>query len=66
MEVMNFLETKTYELTDEGKVLVIKNWLGTQGLKLIKYFTNEEKDTCRTEDYKGTIFCIKPKVKAMP
>ena len=28
----NILETKEYELTDEEKVPVIKNWLGTKWL----------------------------------
>ena len=32
MEVMNILEIKAYELTDEEKVPVIKNWLGREGL----------------------------------
>ena len=29
-------------------VPVIKNWLGREGLKLIKIFTNEEKETRKT------------------
>ena len=32
MELINILETKAYEFTDEEKVSVIKNWLGWQGL----------------------------------
>ena len=29
MEIMNKLQTKTYELTEEEKVPIIKRWLGT-------------------------------------
>ena len=42
MEVMNIIETKAYELSDEEKVPVIKNWLDWEGLKLINTFTNEK------------------------
>ena len=44
MEVTNMLETKTSELIDEEKALVIKNWLGREGLQL----TNGEKEKCIT------------------
>ena len=36
MEVMHFLEIKTYQLTDEEKVLIMKNWLATQKLSQLK------------------------------
>ena len=45
MEVTNIVKTKPYELTDEEKVPIIKNWLGKEGLQLLKTFTNEEKET---------------------
>ena len=48
MEVMNIFETKAYELTDEEKIPVIKNWLGREGLELTKTLTNEEKEKCKT------------------
>ena len=48
MEVTNSVETKVYELTDKEKVPVIKEWLGREGLQLIKTFTNEEKEKCKT------------------
>ena len=48
IEVMNSLKTKTYELTGEEKLLAINNWLGRQGLQLIRTFTNEEKEKCKT------------------
>ena len=48
MEVMNILETRAYELTDEENVPVTKKWLGQQGLQLIKTFIHEEKKKCRT------------------
>ena len=41
-EVMNIPEIKAYELTDEEKVPVIRNWFGQKGLQVIKMFTNEE------------------------
>ena len=41
MEAKNILKTKMYELNDEEMVLVIKNWLGREGLQLIKTFTRE-------------------------
>ena len=43
MEVMNILQTKTYELNDEEKVPVIKK-LEKEGLQLIQTFTNPEKE----------------------
>ena len=42
MEVTSILETKAYGLSNEGKVPVIKNWLGKEGMQLIKTFTCEE------------------------
>ena len=47
MEVKDILKTKTFELTDEKNIPVIKNWLGSEGLQLIKTFTNEEKGKCK-------------------
>ena len=35
MEVTNILKAKAYELTDEEKVLVMKNWLNWKGFQLI-------------------------------
>ena len=37
IEVTNIFDTKAYELTDEKKVPVMKNWLGREGLQLKKY-----------------------------
>ena len=42
--VTNILEMKAYELVDEEKVQVIKNWLGQDGLHLIQAFTYEIKE----------------------
>ena len=47
MEVMNILQTKTYKLTVEGKVPMIKNWLGRER-QLIQTFKNTEKEVCKT------------------
>ena len=43
MEAMNILQTTTYKLTDEEKVLVIKNCLDRQELHLIQIFTHFER-----------------------
>ena len=32
MEVANILQTKAYDLNDEDKVPITKNWLGREGL----------------------------------
>ena len=48
MEVMNILEKKAYEITDEDKVPAIKNFLGQEGLQLITISTNKEKKECNT------------------
>ena len=48
MEVTNILQTKTYEITGEKEVPIIKDWLGREGLQLIKTFTNFEKEACKT------------------
>ena len=39
-EVIIILETRVYELTDEEKVPVIKNWLGQEGVQLMKIFSS--------------------------
>ena len=44
MEVTNIPQTKTYELTKEENVPIIRNWLGWEGLQLIKPFMNTEKE----------------------
>ena len=43
MEVTNVLEIKAYELNEEEKDLVMKNWLSRKGLQLIKAFEMKEK-----------------------
>ena len=48
MEVMNILKKNAYQVTDKEKVPVIKKWLGLRGLQLIKAFTNEEQEECKT------------------
>ena len=44
MEVANILQVKVYDLDDEEKLLIIKNWLGREGLQPIQNFTNTEKE----------------------
>ena len=48
MQVTNIPETKAYELTEEEKVPVIKNWLGWKGLQLLQTSTHEEKEKWTT------------------
>ena len=57
MGVMNNLETKAYEQTDEEKDLVIKNWPDREDLQLIKTLTNEEKEKMQT--VRGLVQCAK-------
>ena len=45
MIVTNIFQTKAYHITDEEKVPVIKNWLGMDGLQLIKTLKGAEKET---------------------
>ena len=40
MEVKNILETKVYELTEDEKILMIKNGLDWESLQLIQTFTH--------------------------
>ena len=58
MKVKNILETEAYELNEKEKTPVIKNWLGREGLQLIKSFTNEEK-----ENAKGIFYVLSHKFK---
>ena len=59
MEIKNILGTRAYELTDKKNIPVIKNWLGQKGLKLIKTFTNEKKEKCRTTKGLFSVFSNK-------
>ena len=42
LQVMNILEIRHCEINDEERIPVIKNWLGWDGLLLVKSFTQEE------------------------
>ena len=35
MKVANVLQAEAYDLSEEGNVPIIKNWLGTEGLQFI-------------------------------
>ena len=48
MEVTNILETKAYELNDEEKVILIKNWIGLESQQLLKRLTYEEKEKSKS------------------
>lgn len=48
MEVANVLQAKVDDLNYEEKVLVIKNWLGREGLQFIQTL-NTEKETCKVQ-----------------
>ena len=47
MEVANTLQVKSFDLNDEEKVPVIKNWLGREGLQFIQTVINIEKEACK-------------------
>ena len=47
---MNIPQTKTYELTEEEKVPIIKNWLGREGLQLIQCLKNSLKKAYKNVD----------------
>ena len=49
MEVANILQPKAYDLNDEEKVSIIKNWLGREGLKFIQTLTNTEKEASKMQ-----------------
>ena len=53
MKVTNILETKVYELPEEKKVQLIKDWLGWKDLQLTQTFIHEK---MKLWVYKGS-FC---------
>ena len=63
MEVTNILQTKMYEMTEEEKVLIIKDWLVREGLQLIHTFKNSEKETCKKQ---RDIFHVRWEIHATP
>ena len=64
MEVINTLQIKTYELTKEAKVFIIKNWIGREGFQLIPTFMNSEKEAYK--NYRGNVFHIMQEIQATP
>ena len=48
MEVANVFQAKTYDLSQEGKLPIIKNWLDGEGLQFILTLTNAEKEACKS------------------
>ena len=40
-------QAEVYDLNDEEKVPVIKNWLGREGLQFIQPFTNTNNKACK-------------------
>ena len=48
LEVTNIIETRAYEINDEDRILLIKNWLDEEGLLLMKTFTQKERAKCKT------------------
>ena len=55
MEVISILQSKAYEVTEEEKFPMIKNWLGREALQLIQTFMNSEKEACKTVE---GLFCM--------
>ena len=48
MEAANVLQAKVYDLSDEGKVPIIKIWFSREGLQFIQTLTNAEKEACKS------------------
>ena len=48
IKVANLLQMQAYDLNNEKKVSIIKNWLGREELQFIQTPTNAEKDTCKS------------------
>ena len=48
LEVTDILETKVYEINDDERIPVIKNWLGSEGLLIMKAFMQEEMEKYNT------------------
>ena len=47
LKMTNILEIRAYEINDEDRIPVIKNWLGQEVLLLMETFMQEEKDKCK-------------------
>ena len=48
MEVANVLQAEASDLSKKGKVSMLKNWLGREGLFFIQTPTNAEKEACKS------------------
>ena len=48
MEVADVLQVESYNLSEEGKVPIIKNWVGREGLQSIQSPINTEKEACKS------------------
>ena len=48
MEVGNVLQAGICDLSEEGKVSIIKNWSGREGMQFIQTLTNAKKGACRS------------------
>ena len=60
LEVMNILETRAYDINDEERILVIKNWWGQEGLLLMETSMQEEK-----KNHKGIALSAKQSIQVM-
>ena len=47
IEVANVLQAKVYDLNDEEKVPIIRNWLDREALQFIQTLTNAEKEATK-------------------
>ena len=61
LEAMNILETRAFEINDEERMQVTKNWLGRDGLLLMLTFTLEKKKKCKST--KGLFSVLSNKFK---
>ena len=49
LEVTSIYETRAYEVSDEERIPVIKNWLGWKGLLLKGTFTQKKKKNVKLQ-----------------
>ena len=48
MEISNIFLKKCYDISDAEKILIIKIWLGREGLHVILTLTQVEQELCQT------------------
>ena len=49
MEAANVLQTEVYDISEERKVPILKNWLGREGIQFIQTLTQTEKGHAKAQ-----------------